>query len=59
MDRFRLTRKGWARAGVLAGGGLVTAGVGLAVDLAAALISSGVMLVAYCVVIADIGGDDT
>lgn len=57
MDRFRLTRAGWARAGILAGGGMTTAGIGLGIDLAAALMVGGVLLVLFCLFVADMGGD--
>ncbi|MFF2009164.1 hypothetical protein ACFVWY_08835 [Streptomyces sp. NPDC058195] len=55
MDRLRLTRAALARTGVIAGGGLFTTGVGLAVDLSAALMAAGVLLVTYCLVLMDVG----
>lgn len=63
MGRIRLTPEGRARAGVLAGGALVTVGVGLGLDLAAALMVGGVLLVVYCLLLTDVdlldrdGGD--
>ncbi|MFD5294776.1 hypothetical protein ACFWJU_06170 [Streptomyces mutabilis] len=63
MGRIRLTPEGRARAGVLAGGALVTVGVGLGIDLAAALMVGGVLLVIYCLLLTDVdlldrdGGD--
>ncbi|MFI7394020.1 hypothetical protein [Streptomyces tendae] len=63
MGRIRLTPEGRARAGVLAGGLLITVGVGLGIDLAAALMVGGVLLVVYCLLLTDVdlldrdGGD--
>lgn len=54
MGRVRVSRAAWARAGVLTGGGAVTAGVGLAVDLASALMVGGGLLIAYCLLLADV-----
>lgn len=56
MGRIRLTRAGMSRAGVIAGGGLFTSGVWLACGLAAGLMTGGVLLVAYCLVLADVDG---
>ena len=57
MDRFRLTREGRARGGVLAGGAMVAVGAGLAVGVALALIVGGVLLGGYCLFVTDLGGD--
>lgn len=57
MGRVRMNRAAWARAGVLAGGGAVTTGVGLATDLAAALMVGGGMLIAYCLLLLDLDLD--
>ncbi|MBP2583389.1 hypothetical protein J3A78_003867 [Streptomyces sp. PvR006] len=59
MGRIRVSRRSWARLGVLVGGGMVAAGVGFGIDLAAALMVGGMELVAYCLLVADVGGDDT
>ncbi|MFD7978884.1 hypothetical protein [Streptomyces sp. NPDC059071] len=48
-----------ARGGVLAGGGMAAAGVGLWLGAAAALMVGGVLLVAYCLFVADVGGDSS
>ncbi|MGW6295637.1 hypothetical protein [Streptomyces sp. NPDC055058] len=64
MGRLRLTAVrplARARAGAWAGGGLLTAGCGLAWGVAAGLITAGVLLIAYCLLIADVaepGEDD-
>lgn len=50
-----MSRVGLARVGVLAGGGLFTSGVWLAVDMAAGLMTAGMGLVAYCLLLADVG----
>lgn len=54
-----MSRAAWARAGVVAGGGLFAGGVGLAVDLAGALMVAGVELVAYCLLLADVAPAET
>lgn len=54
MGRVRLTREACARAGVLTGGGMVTAGVWVGVDLAAGLMVGGILLVLYCLFLADV-----
>ncbi|MFF8458529.1 hypothetical protein ACF06T_28825 [Streptomyces albidoflavus] len=54
MGRIRLTRSARARAGVLAGGGLVTAGFWVGIGLAAGLVAGGVLLVAYCLLLMDV-----
>lgn len=54
MGRVRVTRTVLARAGVVAGGGLFTVGIGLAVDLAAALMTAGLGLGAYCLLLMDV-----
>ncbi|MEV7712297.1 hypothetical protein [Streptomyces sp. NPDC088270] len=56
MGRLRMTRAALARTGVMTGGALFTAGMGLGVGLAAALMTAGVLLVAYCLVLMDVGG---
>jgi hypothetical protein len=43
-----------ARAGVVAGGCLFTAGVWLAVDVAGGLMTGGVLMTAYCLLLADV-----
>ncbi|MDX3585974.1 hypothetical protein [Streptomyces europaeiscabiei] len=54
MGRVRLTRVGRARAGVLTGGGMITAGVWVGIDLAAGLMAGGMLLVLYCLLLADV-----
>lgn len=54
MGRVRVTRTVLARAGVVTGGGLFTVGIGLAVDLAAALMTAGLGLGAYCLLLMDV-----
>jgi hypothetical protein len=56
VGRLRLTRAGRSRAGVLAGGGMFTAGVWVGIDLAAGLMVGGMLLVAYCLFLADTDG---
>ena len=56
MGGVRVTRAAWARVGVLAGGVMVTAGIGLGVDLAAALMTGGILLIVYCLLLTDVGG---
>lgn len=58
MGRLRLTRAGLSRAGVIAGGGMFTSGMWLAVDLAAGLMTGGALLVAYCLLLTDVDADD-
>lgn len=58
MGRVRLTRAARARGGVLVGGAMVAAGAGLAMGLALGLIVGGVLLVAYCLLIADTDGPE-
>ncbi|MYU24753.1 hypothetical protein [Streptomyces sp. SID8352] len=55
MGGLRLTTEGRARAGVGGGGLLITAGIGLGAGLAAALITGGVLLAAYCLFFTDVG----
>jgi hypothetical protein len=43
-----MTPAGRARAGVLTGGALITAGVWRGIDLAAGLMVGGILLVLYC-----------
>lgn len=59
MGRVRVTRAGMARLGVLSGGGLFTAGVWQAIDVAAGLMVGGVLLVAYCLLLMDVDGGKT
>jgi len=54
MGRVRVSAGARARAGVLIGGALVTAGIWVGVDLAAALMVAGVLLVAYCLLLMDV-----
>lgn len=49
-----MSRAAWARLGVMVGGVLFAAGVGLAVGAAAALMTAGAGLVAYCLLLADV-----
>lgn len=57
MGRIRVSRHSWARAGLLAGGTSFAVGIGLTVDFAAALMAAGVEMMAYCLLVADVGGD--
>ena len=43
-----------ARLGVVAGGSVFTAGVWMATDVAVGLMTGGVLLVAYCLLLADV-----
>jgi hypothetical protein len=54
MGRLRVSRKARARLGVLLGGAMAAAGVGLAAGLAFGLMAAGVGLVAYCLLLADV-----
>lgn len=56
MGRVRLTRVAWSRAGVLAGGAMTASGSGLGWGLAVGLMVGGVLLVAYCLFLADADG---
>ncbi|NUS74934.1 MAG: hypothetical protein HOV70_01875 [Streptomyces sp.] len=56
MGRIRLTQAARARAGVLAGGAMVASGTGLRLGLALGLVVGGVLLVAYCLLVADTDG---
>ncbi|MEU0991941.1 hypothetical protein [Streptomyces sp. NPDC005953] len=51
MGRVRMTV---ARVGVLVGGLVSSAGVGLAVDLAGGLIAGGLVFAAWCLFLADV-----
>lgn len=53
MGRLRLTRAGRARVGVLTGGAMAASGAGLGLGLAVGLVVGGVLLVAYCLLLAD------
>ncbi|MEV8043558.1 hypothetical protein AB0P02_06855 [Streptomyces griseoluteus] len=55
MGRLRMTRAARARAGVLGGGAMVAAGAGLGLGMAVGLALGGVLLVAYCLLLADTG----
>ncbi|MEV5163847.1 hypothetical protein AB0K66_04360 [Streptomyces werraensis] len=55
MGRVRVTAETRARAGVLTGCGMVTAGVWLGIDLAAGLMVGGILLVLYCLLLTDVG----
>jgi uncharacterized membrane protein AbrB (regulator of aidB expression) len=48
-----------ARLGVLSGGGLFTAGVWQAIDVPAGLMTGGMLLVAYCLLLTDVDGGKT
>ncbi|MDX2892494.1 hypothetical protein PV439_14170 [Streptomyces scabiei] len=56
MGRVRLTRAARARAGVLTGGAMAASGAGLGLGLAVGLVVGGVLLVTYCLLLADTGG---
>lgn len=56
MGRLRLTRAGRARVGVLLGGAMTASGAGLKLGLAVGLVVGGVLLVAYCLLVADTDG---
>jgi hypothetical protein len=53
VGRLRLTRAARARAGVLLGGAMTASGAGLKLGLAVGLIVGGVLMAAYCLLIAD------
>lgn len=53
MGRVWLTRAGWSRAGVLTGGAMATSGAGLGLGLAVGLVVGGMLLVAYCLLLAE------
>ncbi|MBQ1096330.1 hypothetical protein KBY55_09560 [Streptomyces sp. b94] len=55
MGRIRLTPVARARAGVMTGGALVAVGAGLGLGLAVGLAVAGVLLVAYCLLLMDVG----
>lgn len=59
MGRLRVSSQSRARGGVLTGGGMVAAGVGLWLGAAAALVVGGVLLATYCLLVADVGGDSS
>ncbi|MFD4740952.1 hypothetical protein ACFWNQ_26820 [Streptomyces virginiae] len=59
MGRIQVSRAALARAGTLLGGALFTAGILLAIDVAAALMTAGVLTVAYCLLLADVDPPDT
>lgn len=44
-----------ARAGVMTGGALVAAGAGFGLGLAVGLVVAGVLLVAHCLLLMDVG----
>ncbi|MEU0458496.1 hypothetical protein ABZ322_37275 [Streptomyces sp. NPDC006129] len=54
MGRVRVTPASRARAGVLAGSGMITAGVWLGIDLPAGLMVGGILLVLYCLLLTDV-----
>ncbi|MER5912327.1 hypothetical protein ABT124_17985 [Streptomyces sp. NPDC001982] len=54
IRRPRVSRLARSRFGIWTGGGLISAGVGLQWGLSIALIVAGVLLVAYCLLIADV-----
>lgn len=56
MGRVRMTRTARARAGVVAGGTMASVGAGLGLGLAVGLVVGGTLLVAYCLLLADVGG---
>lgn len=59
MGRIQVSRAVLARAGTLLGGALFTAGILLAIDVAAALMTAGVLTVAYCLLLADVDPPET
>ncbi|MFF4847995.1 hypothetical protein [Streptomyces sp. NPDC001194] len=54
MGRLSVSRAGLARAGTVLGGALVAAGTGLGLGLALGLVVGGVLLAAYCLLVADV-----
>ena len=58
MGRIRLTRAARAQTGVLLGGAMTASGAGLRLGLAVGLIVGGVLLVAYCLLLADTDGPE-
>ncbi|WP_406730901.1 hypothetical protein [Streptomyces sp. NBC_01794] len=54
MGRVQVSRKVRARLGVLLGGAMAAAGVGLAAGLSFGLMAAGIGLVAYCLLLADV-----
>ncbi|MGW0821826.1 hypothetical protein [Streptomyces sp. NPDC002845] len=54
MGRVRMTPARRARAGVLAGGVMVSAGAGLGLGLAVGLVVGGVLLAVYCLLLTDV-----
>ncbi|WP_426568102.1 hypothetical protein [Streptomyces canus] len=54
----RLSRLTRSRIGTWTGGGLVSAGVGMQWGLPFALIVAGVLLAAYCLLVADVAEPD-
>jgi hypothetical protein len=59
VGRIPVTRAALARAGVVLGGLLFVAGILLAIDVAAALMTAGVLMVVYCLLLADVDPPDT
>lgn len=59
MGRLSVSRAAWARLGVVLGGALFVAGILLAIDAAAALMTAGVLTVVYCLLLADVDPPDT
>lgn len=58
MGRFQVSRAARARIGVWLGMASFCTGVGLAADVAAALMAAGIGTVAYCVLLADVQPPD-
>lgn len=54
MGRLRMSGKSLARCGVLLGGLVAAIGVGLALDLAAALMTGGIMFASWCLFLPDV-----
>ncbi|MGW9371186.1 hypothetical protein ACWGVR_14385 [Streptomyces xanthophaeus] len=54
MGRISVSRAARARAGTVLGGALFAAGAGLGLGLAAGLAVAGVLLVSYCLLLADV-----
>jgi hypothetical protein len=54
VGRISVSRAARARAGIVTGGVMVAAGAGLGLGLAVGLAVGGVLLVAYCLLLADV-----
>ena len=54
MGRVRVSRFGASRVGVLVGGWTASAGVWLAIDMAAGLMAGGAVLAVWCLFLTDV-----